>query len=215
MSIYLKEVYLFMENIRNEERGRETDSKQHEESACQHFLELYNKQLGKIFEFKKFGNPDLGKGEPDCICSDGLNIEVATAYYDNIDAKEAWGIVDLLKNRINKDDYERKYPDNTLGMKNPDQGLYDSINKIVIGKNEKEYNYNGKLFLLIYSRPGITDETEIEMYIQQYRNFENIIFDEVWLLLSTNHYKIYQLAKRGDIFLSKNNEEFKFKRIKK
>lgn len=204
-----------MENIRNEKRGRETDSKQHEKSACKHFLELYNKQLGKIFKFKKFGNPDLDKGEPDCICSDGLNIEVATAYYDNIDAKEAWGLVDLLKKRINKDDYEKKYPDNTLGMKSPDQGLYDSINKIVIGKNEKEYNYNGKLFLLIYSRPGITDETEIEMYIQQYRNFKNIIFDEVWLLLSNNYYKIYRLAKRGDIFVSKNNEEIKFERIKK
>ena len=45
------------------------------------------------------------------------------------------------------------------------------------------------------------------MYIKQYRNFENIIFDEVWLLLSNDHYKIYRLAKRGDIFVSKNNEE--------
>ena len=204
-----------MKNIRNEKRGREDDYKQVEKSSCQKFLEFYNKQLDKNIKFIKFGNPDLGKGEPDCICSDGLNIEVATAYYDNIDAKEAWGFVDLLKKRINKDDYEKKYPDNTLGMKSPDQGLYNSINKIVIEKNKKEYNYNGKLFLLIYSRPGITDEKDIEMYIKQYRNFKNIIFDEIWLLLSIDRYKVYQLAKRGDIFLAKNNEEIKFERIKK
>ena len=204
-----------MKNVRNGKRRREPDSKQHEKIACQHFLKIYNKQLGKNIKFIKFGNPDLGKGEPDCICSDGLNIEVSTAYYDDINAKDIWGLVDFQEKRINKDDYEKKYPDNTLGMENPDQGLYDSINKIVIGKNEKEYNYNGKLFLLIYSRPGITDETEIEMYIKQYRNFKNIIFDEVWLLLLFDDHKVYQLAKCGDIFLSKNNEEFKFERIKK
>lgn len=203
-----------MENIRNEKRGREPDSKQHEKSACQHFLELYNKQLGKIFKFKKFGNPDIGKGEPDCICSDGLNIEVSTAYYDNLDAKANWGFIDFLRKRISKDSYEKKFQDNTLGMKNPDQGLYDSINKIVIEKNKKEYDYDGKLFLLIYSRPAITDEKDIEVYIKQYRNFENIIFDEVWLLLTNDHYKIYRLAKHGDIFVSKNNEEIEFKRIK-
>ena len=200
---------------KNNKRGREIDSKQHEKLACQHFLELYNKQLGKNIIFKKFGNPDFGEGEPDCICSDELNIEVATAYYDNLDAKANWGFIDLLRKRISKDSYEKKFQDNSLGMKNPDQGLYDNINKIVIEKNKKVYDYNGKLFLLIYSRPGITDEKDIEVYIKQFRYFENIIFDEVWLLLSNDHYKIYRLAKRGDIFVSKNNEEIKFERIKK
>ena len=204
-----------MSRIKNNKQGRETDSKQHEKIACQHFLELYNKRLGNNFIFKKFGNPDLGKGEPDCICSDGLNIEVATAYYDNLDAKDAWGFIDLLKNRISKDSYEKKYPDNTLCMKNPDQGLYNSINKIVVEKNKKEYEYNGKLFLLIYSRPAITDERDIEDYIKQYRCFRNIIFDEVWLFLSNVSYNIYRLATRGDNFMSRNNENTEFERIKK
>jgi len=201
-----------MEKANNKKQERETDAKQVEKSSCQKFLEFYNKQLGKNIKFIKFGDPDLGKGEPDCICSNGINIEVATAYYDNIDAKDAWATIDLLKKRINKDDYKKKYPDNTLSMENPDQGLYDSINKIIIGKNKKEYNYNGKLFLLIYSRPGITNESEIEMYIKKYRNFKNIIFDEVWLLFVSDNYKIYLLAKRNDIFVSENNEEFKFGR---
>jgi len=200
---------------KNNKRRRETDSKQHEKLACQHFLELYNKQLGNNFIFKKFGNPNLGKGEPDCICSDGLNIEVATAYYDNLDAKNIWGFIDLLKKRINKDSYEKKYPDNTLCMKNPDQGLYNSINKIVVEKNKKEYEYNGKLLLLIYSRPAITDERDIEDYVKQYRYFKNIIFDEVWLLLSNESYNIYRLATRGDNFISRNNENIEFERIKK
>jgi len=205
---------LFTEKAKKKEE-REIDSKQHEKSSCQKFLEFYNKQLGKNIKFINYGDPDLGKGEPDCICSDGLNIEVATAYYDNLDAKDTWGFIDLLKKRISKNSFEKKYPDNTLCMKNPDQGLYDSINKIIIEKNKKEYNYNGKLFLLIYSRPAITDEKDIEVYIKKYRNFRNIIFDEVWLLLSSDCYNIYQLAKRGDEFLLENNEKFKFERIKK
>ena len=204
-----------MEKAKNKKREREIDTKQHEKISCQNFLEFYNKQLDKNIEFVKFGNPDLGKGEPDCICSDGLNIEIATAYYDNLDAKNSWGFIDLLKNRIRKDSYEKKYPDNTLCMKNPDQGLYDSINKIVIEKNKKKYDYIGKLFLLIYSRPAISDERDIEDYIKQYRNFRNIIFDEVWLLLSNDQHKVFQLAKRGDNFVSENSGKIKFERIKK
>jgi hypothetical protein len=101
-------------------------------------------------------------------------------------------------------------------MESPNYGLYNSINKIVIEKNKKEYNYDGKLFLLIFSRPAITGERAIEAYIKQHRNFENIFFDEIWLLIYfEGYYKIYQLAKLGDKFLSKNNEEFKFERIKK
>ena len=164
-----------MKNVNNKKRGRENDYRQVEKFTCLEFLELYNKRIGKNIKFERFGNPNLGKGEPDCICSDGLNIEVTTVFYDNEDAKYTWGLIDLLKKRISKDRYEKKYPDNTLGMKNPDQGLYDSINKIVIGKNKKEYNYNGKLFLLIYSRPGITNETEIEMYISSIRKCMDIL----------------------------------------
>ncbi len=203
-----------MEKIKNNKQKREDDAKQVEKASCQKFLEFYNRQLGENIKFIKFGNPNLGKGEPDCICSDGLNIEITTAFYDNLDAKISWGTVDLLKNRISKDDYEKKYSDNTRYMESPNHGLYNSINKIVIEKNKKEYNYDGKLFLLIFSRPAITGERAIEAYIKQYRNFENIFFDEVWLLIYSEGYnKIYQLAKRGDNFLSKNNGTIKFKRI--
>ena len=203
-----------MEKIKNNKQKREDDAKQVEKASCQKFLEFYNKQLGKNIKFIKFGNPNLGKGEPDCICSDGLNIEITTAFYDNLDAKVSWGTVDLLKNRISKDDYEKKYSNNTRYMKSPNHGLYNSINKIVIEKNKKEYNYDGKLFLLIFSRPAITGERAIEAYIKQYRNFENIFFDEIWLLIYSEGYnKIYQLARRGDKYLSKNNGKIKFERI--
>ena len=98
-------------------------------------------------------------------------------------------------------------------MENPDYGLYDSINNIVTNKNKKGYEYVGKLFLLIPSRPAITDEKDIEAYLKHYRNFENLNFDEVWFLLYDNYCLIFQLAKRGDKFLSKNNGKIKFKRI--
>jgi len=205
-----------MKKINNKKQEREADTKQVEKASCQKFLEFYNKQIGKNIKFIKFGNPNLGKGEPDCICSDGLNIEITTAFYDNLDAKVSWGTVDLLKNRISKDDYEKKYSDNTRYMKSPNHGLYNSINKIVIEKNKKEYNYDGKLFLLIFSRPAITGERAIEAYINEYRNFENIFFDEIWLLIYSEGYnKIHQLAKRGDKFLSQNNGKIEFERIKK
>ena len=183
--------------------------------SSQKFLEFYNKQLGKNIKFIKFGNPNLGKGEPDCICSDGLNVEISGAYYDNVDAKNTWGTIDLLKNRISKKDYKKKYPNNTFFMESPDYGLYDNINKAVVNKNKKEYEYDGKLFLLIVSRPAITDEKDIEVYIKHYRNFENLNFDEVWFLLYNDYCSIFQLAKRGDKFLSKNNGKIKFERIKK
>lgn len=204
-----------MKKIINSKRKREDDAKQVEKASCQKFLEFYNKQLGKNIKFIKFGNPNLGKGEPDCICSDGLNIEVAIAYYDNIDAENSWHTIDLLKNRINKNDYKKKYKNNTLCMENPDSGLYDSINNIVTNKNKKEYTYVVKLFLLIPSRPAITDEKDMEAYLKRYRNFENKIFDEVWFLLYDNYYSIFQLAKLGDKFELKNNVKVKFKRIKK
>lgn len=204
-----------MKNVSNKKRGRENDYRQVEKSTCLEFLEFYNKRTGKNIEFERFGNPNLGKGEPDCICSDGISIEITTVFYDNEDAKYTWGFIDLLKKRISKDRYEKKYPDNTLAMKNPDQGLYDSINKIIVEKNKREYHYDGKLFLLIYSRPAISDEKDIENYIKQYRNFRNIIFDEVWLLLSNDQHKVFQLAQRGDNFVSKNSGKIKFERIKK
>jgi len=205
-----------MKKIKNNKQKREDDSKQVEKSSCQKFLEFYNKQLGKNIKFVRFGNPDLGKGEPDCICSDGLNIEVATAFYDNLHAKSSWGFIELLKKRISIDGYEKKYSDNTRYIKNPSYGLYNSINKRIIEKNKKEYNYDGKLFLLIFSRPDIIGERAIEAYIKQYRDFENIFFDEIWLLIySEGYYKIYQLAKLGDKFLSKTNNKIKFERIKK
>lgn len=202
-----------MKKIKDNKQKREEDKKQVEKSSCQDFLVLYNKQLNKNIKFVKFGNPDLGKGEPDCICSDGLNIEVATAYYDNLDAKDTWGFIDLLKNRISKDNHKKKYTENTLCLNNCDQGLYNNINEIVINKNKKEYKYVGKLFLLIPSRPATTDEKDIETYLKHYCKFENKIFDEVWFLLYDNYCLIFQLAKRGDKFLSKNNGKIKFERI--
>ncbi len=204
-----------MKNVSNKKRGRENDYRQVEKSTCLEFLELYNKRIGKNIKFERFGNPNLGKGEPDCICSDGLNIEVTTVFYDNKEAKYTWGLIDFLKKRISKDRYEKKYPDNTLYMKNPNQGLYDSINKIIVEKNKKEYHYDGKLFLLIYSRPAISDEKDIEYYIREYRNFKNIIFDEVWLLLSNDHHMVFQLAKRNDDFLSEKARKINFDRINK
>jgi len=195
----------------NKKRARQLDYKQHEKISCQKFLDFYNKKTGEKIIFKRFGNPD--QGEPDCIC-DGLNIEISTAYYDNEEAKDTWGLIDLFRKRIGQDDYENKYPDNTLAMENPDQGLYDNINKIIFNKNKKEYKYLGKLFLLIYSRPGISDERDIEVYIKEYRNFTNTKFDEIWLLLS-DQYLFFQLAKLSDSFSTTKKLKIKYKRIKK
>jgi hypothetical protein len=75
---------------------------------------------------------------------------------------------------------------------------------------------NAKNLFINFFRPAITGERAIEAYIKQYRNFENIFFNEIWLLIYfEGYYKTYQLAKRGDNFLSKNNGKIKFERIKK
>jgi len=192
---------------------RENDKKQHEEASCRDFLEIYNKQFNKKIKFVSLGNPN--KKEPDCICSEGLNIEIVTVYYDEIDAKQSWGIIDVIKKRIDKKEYDKKYRDNNLCMENPDEGLFNFINNEIRKKiQQKSYDYKGKLFLLITSRPSITNKQEMRKYIKVYRNFKNNKFDEIWLIVNYDgEHKIYRLAKFGNNFSPKKNISNKFKRI--
>lgn len=197
----------------NNKQKRENDKKQHEEASCREFLEIYNKKFNKKIKFVSLGNPN--KKEPDCICSEGLNIEIVTVYYDEIDAKQSWGIIDVIKKRIDKKEYDKKYRDNTLCMENPDEGLFTFINNEIRKKiQQKNYDYKGKLFLLITSRPAITNQQEMRKYIKAYRNFKNDKFDEIWLIVNYNgEHKIYRLAKFGDTFSPKKDISNEFKRI--
>ena len=192
---------------------RQDYKKQHEEASCKKFLEIYNKKFNKEIKFVSHGDPD--KREPDCICSEGLNIEIVTAYYDEIHAKQSRRIIDVVNNRISKEEYDEKYQDNTLCMVNFDEGLFNFINKEIRKKIQKNYNYKGKLFLLVTSRPAITNKQEMERYIEAYRDFENNKFDEIWLMVNYDgEREIYKLAEFGESFTPKKDISNKFKRLK-
>ena len=50
------------------------------------------------------------------------------------------------------------------------------------------------MILLVEEGMGLTGKETVTYFNQQGKNFENEIFDEIWLmLLSAGYYKIYQL----------------------
>ncbi|HEC91511.1 MAG TPA: hypothetical protein ENI51_00710 [Candidatus Atribacteria bacterium] len=70
----------------------------------------------------------------------------------------------------------------------------DSLNERINSKNSRIYNYKGKLILIIEEGIGLTEKESVEYYIKQGKNFNNQIFNEIWLILQTaGHYRIYQL----------------------
>jgi AAA+ superfamily predicted ATPase len=90
-------------------------------------------------------------------------------------------------NKKNKKDY----------LTDANQMFCDSLNERINSKNEKEYNYTGKLFLIIEEGIGLTEKEAVEYYINQGKKFTNNIFNEIWLMLqSAGHYKIYLLDEK-------------------
>jgi len=87
-----------------------------------------------------------------------------------------------------------KHKDKKDYLTDANQMFCDSLNERINNKNEKEYNYTGKLFLIIEEGMGLTEKEAVEYYINQGKKFTNNIFSEIWLMLqSAGHYKIYLL----------------------
>jgi len=84
-------------SIKEDRFEREIEYKLSEKEICKAFLKEYNKKNKKDYRFVRLGDPI--KGEPSCICTENLNIELTPIYYNREEAKAAWGLVKSMKKR--------------------------------------------------------------------------------------------------------------------
>lgn len=154
----------------------------HEMFVCKDFLSFYNQKTGAAHALLRHG--EQGRiNEPDCICSDGLNIEVVGIYYGKLDARLEW---QLAKKEITVQEANDKQPTYV----NPDQLVFSFLETEWKKKEEKmaekKYAYSGKIFLLIDASK--TALTEFNDYVEYFRDRTPAVslFDEVWLRAFVN-----------------------------
>lgn len=149
----------------------------HELYVCKDFLEFYNMKNNTQYSILRHG--EQGHiNEPDCVCSDGLNIEIVGVYYGNPDAKLEWR---LARKEITVQQSNESQPTYI----NPDQLVFTFLEE-EWGKKERKladgkYCCTGKIFLLIDARN--TALTQFDDYVEYFkkRTPATSHFDEVWL----------------------------------
>lgn len=160
----------------------------HEEAICKSFLSPYNKITDAECTFLRLGNP--ARNEPDCICTNNLNIELVGVYDNKNQAERMWQ--DARGNSHNKP-HDRAL----LTLKNLDSAIAQKLQKL----NDGYYKYSGRIILLCDLQSPLITTTEVEQYIQDYTPFRqdnhfDRYFDEVWVRLHKENsleYKIYKL----------------------
>lgn len=181
--------------IKESKLEREIDYKLSEKEICKTFLKEYNKKNKKDYRLVRLGDPI--KEEPSSVCTDSLNMELTSVYYNKEEAKAAWGLVKLMKKREKDKNFYRKNKDKKDYLASATQMFCDSLNERINSKNNKKYNYTGNLFLVVAEGIGLTEKKAVEYYISQGKKFTNNVFNEIWLMLhSAGHYKIYLLDKK-------------------
>jgi hypothetical protein len=145
----------------------------HEEATCRRFLDAYNASHGTTITFASL----QAQGRPDCLCSTGLEIELVSAYYDPAAAKERW---DLARGKT-------KPPTAPRGIENPDQTIFDEIDRAVRTKAGKHYTSSTKPWLVIrIDAPLLEWEDLASSYLSKARGLPQGDFDQVWVLLNDN-----------------------------
>lgn len=159
-----------------------TDKQKHEYSVCGLFLQLFNMNSEK--DYKWICPGDDKKSEPDCICSNGLNIEVTDVYYSE---KYAEDYLRPWKSNLTGEEFGKRIDDfNKRGesfavlipklFKTLENRIYDKI------KKAKKYVKANKLILVINGFTLHLDERTLIEFFKQKPNFKNDSFDEIWLL---------------------------------
>ena len=179
-------------SIKEDRFKKENDYTFSSKEICKSFLKEYNKKNKKDYHFVRPGDSD--KGEPSCICTDHLNLEISQVYYNKEEAKSVWDFVHLMKKRQKETNINRKNKVKKDFQADANQLFCDSLNERINSKSSIEYNFSGKIILLVEEGIGFTGKEAVDYFNQQGKNFENKIFDEIWLMLNlAGYYKIYQL----------------------
>lgn len=143
----------------------------HEIAVCRDFLRFYNAQFNSHYEFVRHGRAE--DKEPDCICSDGLNIEIVNNYYEQNHAK--------ILNQFARGEISGKKYNKLITINNPDLKAFSFLEQELKEKEKKEYKYDGKLFLLVdVATTHATLLREYEKYLQG-KKYSSSVFNEIWL----------------------------------
>jgi len=119
--------------------------KRHERAAGDRFIEAYNRRYRTRFILRE------QRESPDLVYETRrgklLGLEVATAYYDEEEAKMRWSLA-------------RGQDGGPWGGR-PDESLTQFINRVLADKCAKSYSFPGSCVLVIDACPRLTDEREI------------------------------------------------------
>ncbi len=153
---------------------RKTLQKQHEKAVCDNLLGFLNIEAS----FLKYGDD---KTEPDIIYRLGnksLGIEVATAYYDNTDAKQEWTLA-AGEREFTKGGFE--FREGGV-IKGPDELIYSKIQQEINDKCHKKYSDVMELWLCVEERASLSDKNSIRKCIDELRVPEGHQFNAIYVL---------------------------------
>ncbi len=164
--------------------------KQHEKCVCDRLINCLNLNA----KFERYGN-DIN--EPDCIYRfEGylLGIEVATAYYEDSDAKQEWTLA-----RGEREFPKRGYEERWGGViKNSSDLICIRIQKEIIDKYSKKYSGTDKIWLCIEERAPLSNEISVKECLNLIQITGKNSFQAIYLLhLAPSHeggnYKAFKI----------------------
>jgi len=121
----------------------------HERAAGDRFIQAYNRRRGTRFTFREQRKPPA----PDLVYATTrgrlLGVEVATAYYDEGDAKTRWGPA-------------RGRDGGVWAGVDPTENLAAFVSRLLAEKCAKSYEFSGPCILVVDARPPLTDERDIK-----------------------------------------------------
>lgn len=143
----------------------------HEIAVCRDFLRFYNAKFNSQYDFVRHGRAE--DKEPDCICSDGLNIEIVNIYHGKDHAE--------FVNQFERGETKEV----SLKIEEPDKKAFLFLRDNLEKKEKKKYNHDGKLFLLIDATTQGTFSKDYEQYLRG-KKYSSSVFNEIWLRTSVN-----------------------------
>lgn len=144
----------------------------HEQATCVRFLQAYNAAHDASVDFIKLQDPP----SPDCLCSEGLEIELVSVYYSQDEARQRFL---LARGKMDPPVVSRI-------LVNPDKIIFEQIDVAVRTKAGKQYTVDGnRLWLVIrIDAPLLEWQDLVDGYLGQARGLPTGPFEQIWVVLS-------------------------------
>lgn len=148
--------------------------KERERSLCLGFLTHLNEKRGTAFAFSRLGKPGE---EPDCVCSNGLGIEIVSIYDNHYIAEKQWAEY-RAKKRGSELLAVAKIP--LLWRDELPRLIGEKIDKL----NKGLYGSPAQIILLCSLPSPLIEDAEVEEWVRTYNPFRqdgffDRFFDEI------------------------------------